>query len=261
MALFLHELKRGRLALIVWCAAVSFLLSVSILIYPEMATQMNEMTDMFASMGSFTQAFGMDQLNFGEFMGYFAVECGNQLGLGGALFAGILGASALSREEKDKTAEFLLTNPVSRPIITANKLFALLAELVIFTACVGGVSLLAAIVIGESFDLTAILLLFLAYLLLEIEIALVAFGVSAFIKSGGIGIGLGIGLIFYFVGIISNLTEQTAFLKYLTPFSFADGGNIVNDHLIEPKYLAAGAVLAVAGTAVAFLKYRKKDIC
>lgn len=261
MYLFLHEMKRNRLSLIIWTVCVSFLLSVSILIYPEMAGEMEQMSDMFANMGSFTQAFGMDKLNFGEFMGYFAVECGNQLGLGGAMFASILGASALAKEERDKTAEFLLTHPVSRSKIVLSKYLALLLQITIFTLGVALCCLLSILVIGESPDLKAILLLFLAYLLLEIEICSVTFGISAFIRGGGMAIGLGVGLLFYFVGIISNLTEQTKFLKYLTPFSFADGGNIVNNHLIEPKYLAAGAVLAVAGVITAFLKYRKKDIC
>ena len=63
MTLFLHELRRARLALIVWTVAVGFMLGVSILIYPEMSSQMNEIGDMFSQMGSFSEAFGMDQVN------------------------------------------------------------------------------------------------------------------------------------------------------------------------------------------------------
>ena len=105
MTLFLHEIKRGRLALIIWTAAIAFMLAVCVVIYPEMSAQMNELGDMFSDMGAFSEAFGMDQLNFGEFMGYFGIECSNTLGLGGALFAAVLGACALSKEEKDGTAE------------------------------------------------------------------------------------------------------------------------------------------------------------
>ena len=109
-----HELKRGRTSLIIWSAAVSFVLGICVWIYPEISAQMEDVSAMFAGMGSFSQAFGMDQINFGEFIGFFCVECGNILGLGGTFFAAILGSSALAREEKEKTAEFLLTHPVSR---------------------------------------------------------------------------------------------------------------------------------------------------
>lgn len=67
---------------------------------------MDEIGAVFAQMGGFSQAFGMDRLNFGEFLGFFSIECGNMLGLGGAFFAALCGISALSKEEREHTAEF-----------------------------------------------------------------------------------------------------------------------------------------------------------
>ena len=68
MTVFKHEMKRGKLSLIIWTAIIAFMLAVCVFIYPEMSTQMNEISDMFANMGSFSSAFGLDQLNFGEFI-------------------------------------------------------------------------------------------------------------------------------------------------------------------------------------------------
>ena len=48
MTLFLHELRRDRVKLIVWTAAIASMLLISIIIYPQMTAQMNEMCDMFA---------------------------------------------------------------------------------------------------------------------------------------------------------------------------------------------------------------------
>ena len=89
MTLFLHELRRNRLSLIIWSLILSFVLAVSIFVYPEMKTQMGEINDMFSNMGSFSAAFGMTDLNFGEFIGFFGIECGNTLGLGGAMKASV----------------------------------------------------------------------------------------------------------------------------------------------------------------------------
>ena len=97
MTLFLHELKRDKIKLIVWTAAITAMLVISIAIYPQMTSQMDEMGDMFSQMGGFSEAFGMDKVNFGQYSGYFAVECGNVLGLGGAFFAALLGIAALSK--------------------------------------------------------------------------------------------------------------------------------------------------------------------
>ena len=260
MTLFLHELKRNKFAWLIWTAVIAFMLVVCVVIYPEMAPQMNEMTDMFANMGDFTAAFGMDQLNFGEFTGYFAVECGNVLGLGGALFAGVLGITALAKEEKDHTAEFLLTHPVSRVDIVDEKLLAVLAQITAMNLVVMGVNVLGILAIGEGGCLSSLLLVFLAYYLLQLQIAAITFGISAFLSKGGVAIGLGVGFGFYFLNILSNLTEEAEFLKYVTPFGYCEGGYIVNEKTLEWKYLAVGLVMAAIGVAAAFWQYRRKDI-
>ncbi len=102
MTLIKHELRQGRLSLTIWTAAVGALLVICIFLFPEMKGQMEGVNDVFASMGSFTEAFGMDRLNFGTLIGFYAVECGNVLGLGGAFFASLCAAGMLSKEEKDR---------------------------------------------------------------------------------------------------------------------------------------------------------------
>ena len=160
MFLFFHEMRRNRLSLIIWTSVLSFMLAVCVLIYPEMKSQMADMSEMFANMGDFSEAFGMDELQVGEFMGYFGVECSEVLGLGGALFAAILGATILSKEEKDKTAEFLLTHPINRVKVTLYKLFVLLAQIIILNICVLVITLISVAVVGEDADIKVMLLLF-----------------------------------------------------------------------------------------------------
>ena len=77
MVMIRHELKEGRITLLIWTAVIAFMLSLCILIYPEMEMQMGDVSSIFAKMGGFSAAFGMDRLNFGEFTGFFGVECGN----------------------------------------------------------------------------------------------------------------------------------------------------------------------------------------
>ena len=260
MTVFFHELKRGKVSLLIWSCAIAFMLGICVLIYPEMKTQMSDISEMFADMGSFSDAFGMDKINFGTFIGYFGVECGNVLGLGGALFASILGISALAKEEKEHTAEFLLTHPVSREKVLAEKLLAVFSQIIILNLVSAIVTVLSVLAVGESVDAKVMLLLFLAYFMMQIEISAVTFGISAFLKGNGLGIGLGIAVLMYFLNIMANLTENAKFLKYITPFGYTEGADIISNSAIEVKYLAAGLVFTVAGLVAAFLKYRKKDI-
>ncbi len=260
MTIFLHEVRLNKTALIIWSAAISFMLGVCIIIYPEMSSQMGDISAMFADMGAFSSAFGIDQLNFGEFMGYFGVECGNVLGLGGALFAAIVGASALAKEEKEHTAEFLLTHPVSRTRIISEKLAAALAQVCLLNAAVIAVTFVCIAVVGVEFEAKTLALVFVAYLLLQLEIAAVTFGISAFLHRGELGIGLGLVFAMYFMNILANLTEDLKFVKFITPFGYADGAHIIPEKSIEIKYLAVGIVIAALGIIAAYFRYTKKDI-
>lgn len=258
--LFLHEIKRNKISLIVWSYAMAFMLGVCVVIFPEMQTQMGDISQMFADMGAFSEAFGMDQLNFGEFIGYFGVECGNTLGIGGALLAGIVGITALSKEERDGTAELLLTMPVSRVRIITEKLMftvfhILVVNLVVWAACLVGV-----FATEIEVEYGKMLLILFAYLLMQLEIAFVTFGISAFLKNGGLGIGIGIGFGFYFMNIFANLAEEIEFIKYLTPFGFADSGHIINEGSLEPISLIIGLAFSAAGIAIAYYQYNRKDI-
>lgn len=260
MRIFLNELRLNRTALVIWSCAVSFMLGVCIIIYPEMSSQMGDISAMFADMGAFSSAFGMDQLNFGEFMGYFGVECGNVLGLGGALFAAIVGASALAKEEREHTAEFLLTHPLSRTRIVTEKLLSAVAQVLLLNAAVIAVSCICIFIVGVEADAATLALVFLAYLILQLEIVAVTFGISAFLRRGELGVGLGFVFSMYFLNILANLTEDLKFIKYITPFGYADGAYIIPEKAINIKYLAVGIAVTALGIAAAYLKYRKKDI-
>lgn len=260
MTLVKHELKQGKLSFAIWTAAIGLFMAICVFLFPEMKGQMNGIGDLFASMGFFTEAFGMNKINFGEFVGYFGVECGNVLGLGGAFFASLLGISALAKEEKERTAEFLLTHPISRYTIVRQKLCAIFVQIVVFQAVVIGITTLSICIIGETPDRKTLILLFFAYFILQIEIASICFGISAFISRGGLGIGIGIAALFYFLNLIANLTEKAAFLKYITPFGYTESADIITSGRIEMKYLSVGLVFTVISILLAFYRYGKKDI-
>lgn len=260
MTLLASELKRSRTALIIWSAAIALLLFICLIIFPDMKSQVNELNAAFSSMGGFTEAFGMDQLNMGELMGFYGLECGNILGIGGAFFAAFIGVSALADEEKNRTAEFLLTHPISRRQIVFDKLLNILIQLLILNA----VSILTSIVVIHAIDekiaMTEFLLLHAAYLLLQIEIAAVCFAISSGLRRSGIGIGLGIAAILYFLNIIANLTEDAGWLKYITPFGYAEAADIITDAKVDPVLVGIGCAVTIVGIAVAFVVYTKKDI-
>ena len=260
MTIFKQEIKSQKLSIAIWSLSIGLLIAACVLMYPDMESQMEGVNDMFSSMGNFTEAFGMDQLNFGTLVGFYAVEGGNILGIGGAFFAAITAITALMKEEKERTAEFLMTHPVSRVRVITEKLISVFAIILVLNIIVFGCSACSVLVIKEEVDWTPILLLHLAYMLMQFEIAGICFGISAFLRKSGLGIGIGIACLMYFLNIIANISEDARFLKYVTPFGYTEGSDIINDAAIKIEYVIPGMIIMVIGIIAAYIKYTKKDI-
>lgn len=260
MTLVKHELRQGKTAFAIWTASISFLLVICVFMFPEMRGEMDAVGNMFASMGSFTAAFGMDRLNFGTLIGFYSIECGNILGLGGAFFASLICVSSLSKEEKDRTAEYLLTHPVSRVRVVTEKLVAVLAQIAAMNLIILGLSLLSVELIGEDIPWKDILLMHGAYYILQLELAGICFGISAFLHCGSIGVGMGLAAMMYFLNLIANMTERAKFLKYITPFGYCEGADIIADGKLNAGLIAVGMLFACIGVTVAYWQYIRKDI-
>ena len=260
MTLVKHELKQGKTSFLIWTVSIGFLLAICVFLFPEMKGQMDGISETFASMGSFTAAFGMDRLNFGTLIGFYAIECGNVLGLGGAFYASLCAVNILSKEEKDKTAEFLLSHPISRARIITEKLIAVLIQITALNLITYALSVGSMTMIGEEIPWKEVNLLHLAYYLLQIELAGICFGVSAFLRKGSAGVGLGIAAMMYFLNLIANIAEVAEFLKYITPFGYCEGADIVTTGSLDGTMVAIGMAMGIAGIAVAYLRYSLKDI-
>lgn len=260
MTIVKHELKQGKTSLAIWTGAVGLLLSVCVFLYPEMKGEMDGVSDLFSSMGAFTAAFGMDRLSFGTLIGYYAIECGNVLGLGGAFYASLSASRILSKEEKERTADFLLAHPVSRLRVLTEKLIAVFIQITAMNLLIYALSIGSMAVIGETTAWRELNLLHLAYYILQLELGGICFGISAFLRKESAGAGLGIAAVMYFLNLIANIAEPAAFLKYITPFGYCDGADIVSDGSLDAAMVAVGAAIGAAGILAAYLNYMKKDI-
>ena len=260
MTITKHELRQGRIAFLVWTCAIAFMLAICIFLFPEMKAEMANVTRIFSAMGAFTAAFGMDKLDFGSLIGYYAIECGNVLGICGALYTAMCAVDILSKEERGRTAEFLLTHPVSRARVLTEKLFAVFLLVTAMNAVIYAVAAVSMILIGEDIPWKEMNLMHLAYYLLQLELGGICFGISAFLKRGSMGAGLGMAAVLYFMNLIANISKSARFIKYITPFGYCDGADITAAGKLNGTMVAIGMVIGVLGIIAAYWKYLRKDI-
>ena len=95
---------------------------------------------------------------------------------------------------------------------------------------------------------------------MQLELAGICFGISAFLRRGSLGVGLGIAAIMYFLNIIANISEKAEYLKLITPFGYAEGADIVSNGSLDAKLVLIGMAFALIGVAAAYFWYSRKDI-
>ena len=62
------------------------------------------------------------------------------------------------------------------------------------------------------------------------------------------------------MNLMANLSEEMKFLKFITPYGYADSAQIASEGSIQIKYLAIGLAVMAASIALAYKKYTSKDI-
>ena len=260
MTIFFHELKRNKVSLLIWTTVIVLFVLMIVVIFPEMKKEMANLNELFSSMGGFTAAFSMDRLNLGVLIDFYSIEAGTVLCLGGAFYAAMIGVSSLAKEEKDHTADFLLSHPVNRQKVIIEKLLAMMTLIIIMNVIVVVTTALTVLMINETIDWKIFLLLHLSYLLLQLEIGSICFGISAFLRRDSIGLGLGLATALYFFNMVANITEKAEFLKYFTPFAYTEGADIITSGNLDIKYSLIWLTISLVILISGILKYRSKDI-
>lgn len=260
MRIYCHELQQNYRLLLIWSAVIAGMNMIIMLIFPQLADQAQEMEAVYANLGAFSDAFGMDRLSFVTPMGFYGVEGGAMISIGGGMLAGLLGSSILSKEEGRHTAEFLFTMPLRREEIALQKLAALLSLIAAFHVICAVCGAGAFAIIGEAVEWKPFLLYHLAQLLMQAEIGLICFGVSAFLRRVSLGTGIGIAMLLYFLQLSANISDKLDWLKYITPYYYADAASILPREAVDWKLAALGMAYGILAAGVGIRRLGRKDL-
>lgn len=261
--LFTKELKRNRKNLLIWTGIVIGLTLMVLAIFPFMAEMGGEMVSLMESMPpELSKAMGMDAETWSNVLGFYSTYYGIYIIVLVSIFTTSTGALIISKEEKDRTAEFLLTRPISRKEIFFSKIMSLLTLcLIIFfvqtIAAAVGISMVAV----DEVNWAVFTKMHLSGLVLMLFFTTIGVLLSMFLQPKKNFMGIVVGLTFgtYFLNAVAKSTEATAWIGYLSPFNYLE---ITIDPNHNFQILNAIIMLAI-GFGMLFLSYKvyaKKDI-
>ena len=131
MNIFLHELKAYRKSTIIWTCAMAALAILYLSIFPSFSKDVADFKKLLEGYPvGVRKALGISMDSITSLIGFYSFILGYIM-LCGAIQAMNIGTSIISKEVRDKTADFLLTKPVSRKKIFTAKLLGALASLII----------------------------------------------------------------------------------------------------------------------------------
>ncbi len=261
MNIFWHELRSNRKSTIIWSCSLALLAIFFLSLFPSFAHNAEVIKDLLAGYPeTLRKAVGISIDNIATIPGFYAYFFLYIL-LCGGIQAMNLGTSAISKEMREKTADFLLTKPVSRTKILSMKLLATLTSLIITNIVYLTVAIVMAQAVSSGFDmknfiLTSLSLFFVQLIFLTIG---VLFAVNFPKIKSVIAVSLSTVFSFFVINAFAATTEEKG-LRYFTPFQYFDPKYINKNGSYESIFLIIEFVFIIVAVIASYWIYRKKDI-
>lgn len=263
MNVYLREMKAHRVGLVWWCLGMIALVASGMAKYAAYETAGQSITAIFETLPkAVLVVFGMQGFDLTKASGFFGVLF-LYIAVMGAIHAALLGASLISKEERDRTSEFLYTKPISRGTALTAKLLAGLTNVVIFNIAtsVSSVYFVDYFSKGESVG-NEIILLMVGFLFLQ----LIFFSMSALVAGvvrkpkAAPSIATSIMFTLFLLAYLVNMSEKLDFLKYLTPFKYFDALALLTDGKLDPLYVGMSVLIVALSVFGTYYFYGARDL-
>ncbi len=260
MNIIKRELRANLKSFIIWFVTLSGLAYVASMEYVAFRDSENLMESMQSFVALF-EALGLQVTNLATPEGFLSFECIYfYIPLG--IYAALLGSSLISKEERDKTAEYLFTLPVTRMKVLVSKVIVG----IFYNIAINVLVVTGAMLTYMRFSPTQAFYEFIGYLSIGLIFTqLVFMSVGMFLasimkqykKSGAATLGYVMGsyLLYVLIGFIDKLD----FIKYIIPFKYFESSDMLTGtfHL---EYIIISIAIVISGIVGLFYFYRRRDL-
>jgi len=205
--------------------------------------------------------FGAGTLPLDTPQGYFACMF-LWLALIAFTHAILLGATIISKEEKEKTAEFLFTKPINRKTIITGKIITAVVNVIVIAFVGWIVTILTFLPQVEEVDLfIEVNLTMLGMLITQIIFLFIGLCISAICKGhknatkfAAIAV-----IISYFISVITEMIGDVDFLNILSPIRYFNVASVIAKGL-NPLSILISALLILVTGYLSYTFWDKKDL-
>lgn len=261
--LYFTEVKRNRKNLITWTLIAIGFTALVVAIFPTMEDMGKDIVTLMEKLpAELAKAMGMDAETWANILGFYSTYYGIYIILLVGIFCMSTGATIVSKEERDRTSEFLLTRPMSRKQIFKEKMMAMLTLTLIIFMIQTVVAVVLVSIFGSNVDWSAFTTMHVHGLVLILFFTCLGVLISFFFQPKKNFMGMVVGIIFgsYFLNAVSRTAESIEWLGYISPFRYMDFDPLNPEYSIN--WIGIVAILIVSGGLLyaAYRLFEKKDI-
>jgi ABC-2 type transport system permease protein len=211
----------------------------------------------------FTKGMGIDVQTWNSILGLYNTYYGIYIIVILGIFGSSTGATIISKEERDRTAEFLLTKPISRKFIFTTKIVSLFTLVIAVFLAQTITAITGILIFGDNnIRWSTFFTMYTNGLLLILFFTCLGVILSMFIHPNKNLIGMVVGIVFgtYFLNAIAKAAETIRWLGYISPFHYLDF--TISNPNYHTNYLTVGIFLLISMLILlfSFKIYEKKDI-
>ncbi|MFB6467260.1 ABC transporter permease subunit [Cytobacillus sp. Hz8] len=263
MNMYWHELKSLRKTTILWAIAIIALAALFLSIYSGVAKDAEDFKELLGNYPASIRAMLNVHLEyFSSILGFYSMLF-SFISLCGAIQGMNFGVSALSKETRERTADFLLVKPVARSAIVSAKVLASLTMILVTDIVFyGALMVMVNLIDTGSYNEKAFFLINLSMLFLQLIFFAVGLVISVFFNKlkSVLPISLGVVLGFYMISALLATGKNDEVVRFVSPFSYFETAYIIQNIGYDVPYLVASAVIILVAITATYWIYIKKDI-
>lgn len=263
MNIYKFELKMLVKSMIIWSLGISAGLVFYISFYPMMQNDSDAFTQLMADFPpEFLAFFGMGgEISFTSLLGYFVLTFGMiQVPL--AIQAANYGLNMLSVEERELTADFLLSKPIKRSTIFFSKLLASLTSLTVVNIVVSLSSILVLVFFEDiALPWNGILILLSSTVFFQLTFVGIGMFVSVTVKKirsvMPFSMALGFGL--YIMNSLGEMFTSNLF-KAFSPYGYFSPGYIIAKESYHIGFTILAFIVIIGTLGASYFLYLRRNI-
>ena len=262
MNVFLREMQAYRKSTITWIVSLSGLIVMFMSMLPAFTQDVAAFKDLISQLPEAIRvAFNIQIETFFTVYGFYAYVL-NFAVVAGAIQAMNLGTGIISKEVSGKTADFLLSKPITRPKVITSKL-SVAFVMVLITSIAFALASYVAAAIGstESVAVDTFLLMSATFFLMQLFFVVLGALFAVLIPKikSVVSVTLPTVFTFFIIGTLGEVLGNET-VRYVTPFKFFDTAYIIRNSSMEGGYLLLEAALVLAAIVAVYVIYLKKDV-